>query len=68
MEKETIKKDKEVGYIKLMKNETSKGVVYYSWDIKLTEGAEKEEQARLIEQLKEVNAEMERSFPSLSSN
>jgi hypothetical protein len=57
---EPIKAENEKGYIKLMKNETSKGVVSYNWDIKAIEGAENNNEAikKLVLVVEELNDQM----------
>ena len=59
---EPIKAENEKGYIKLMKNETSKGVVSYSWDIKVVETPldpfAQEPIKRLILLVEELNDQM----------
>ena len=55
---EEIKTDvrEEKPYIKLYKNETAKGKIYYNWEIKLYEAS--------VEEIAAKNAEMMTQFPS----
>ena len=59
---EPIKAENEAGYIKLMKSETSKGVVYYAWDIKVVEGKDPNEVQKLIKLIEEINDQLSTSF------
>lgn len=59
---EPIKAENEKGYIKLMKNETSKGIVSYSWDIKVVEDGSEEVVKKLINLIEELNGQMSERF------
>jgi hypothetical protein len=61
-DKQPEKVEKEAGYIKLMKSATSKGVVSYSWDIKVVEGRSKEDYEALINIISELNERMNNTF------
>jgi hypothetical protein len=61
-DKQPEKIEKEAGYIKLMKSATSKGVVSYSWDIKVLEGKSKEQYDALIKIIRELNERMTNTF------
>jgi hypothetical protein len=58
MENETEKIEKEAGYIKLMKSETSKGVISYAWDIKVLQRGSKEEYEELMTIISQLNEKM----------
>lgn len=58
----------EAGYIKLMKNETSRGVVSYSWDLKVVAEAEEEPLKKLIYLVEELNERMGKLFNNEDSN
>lgn len=61
---EPQKVENEVGYIKLMKNETSKGVISYSWDVKVITGTDNKNEAvkQLVLDITEINDQMLRTF------
>jgi len=63
-EENKAKVENEAGYIKLMKSETSKGVVSYSWDIKVIAEAESEPVKKLILLIEELNEQMGIRFNS----
>ena len=58
----------EAGYIKLMKNETSRGVVSYSWDIKVIAEADPIDTQNLIALIEELNERMGKLFNNEDSN
>lgn len=65
---EPVKVENELGYIKLMKNETSKGLVSYSWDIKVVEGKDPKPIEVLVELLKDLNAKLMEKFVGVYGN
>ena len=59
---EPIKQEVEAGYIKLMKNETSKGIISYAWDIKMVEGKDPEPLKQMVLDIQIINDQMARQF------
>lgn len=62
MEKENQTIQAESGYIKLYKNQTSKGVVTYNWEIKMQDNKEAETYKKLIQDMEELNNLMLNKF------
>jgi len=56
------KVEKEFGYIKLMKSETSKGAIYYGWDIKVLTGGSLDDYKAVLGMVDELNAMMKLHF------
>lgn len=61
-EENKVKVANEIGYIKLMKNETSKGVVRYAWDIKAVANEDDEPLKKLVLLIEELNDQMGMRF------
>lgn len=61
---EEIKAQADKGYIKLIKNETSKGVISYAWEIKGFDDMAQATMDLLIERLNYLNGKMLSAFTS----
>lgn len=63
MEEANSKIENEVGYIKLMKNGTSKGLVYYNWEIKAYCNSDADQMKKLADAVEWLNGLLVSKFP-----